>query len=104
MDTTTSAVESIANLIQCKIPRAPPVVPTNDPTPTPEQKIHVPDQIQMNVPTVSSTMPLITVKVQRLPIVSPSMPPVQVKRVPHKYPGWKQLSLEEFIGSATCLP
>ena len=34
-DTTTSAVEPIANLLQHAIPRAPPVIPTPKPTPTP---------------------------------------------------------------------
>ena len=34
-DTTTSAVESIDNILQCAIPRVPPVIPTPDSTPTP---------------------------------------------------------------------
>ena len=35
-DTATSAIESIAKLIQREIPRAPPIIPTSDPIPTSE--------------------------------------------------------------------
>ena len=45
-ETTTSAVESIAKLLQRKIPCAPPVIPTTDPDPTPEQTIPVPKNPQ----------------------------------------------------------
>ena len=82
----TSAVESIDKLLQCVIPRAPPVIPTPDPTPTPKQTIPVSKQFPINVPTIIPNMPNVTVQVQRFPIVRPNRPPVQVHKVPLKPP------------------
>ena len=86
-DTTTSAVESITKILQRVIPRATPVIPTPDPTPTHEQIIPVPKKSPINVPTISPTMPTAPVRVHRVPIVIPPRPPVQVQRVPLKFPG-----------------
>ena len=80
--TTTSAVESIAKLPQRAISRAPPVIPNPDPTPKPERKIPVPKQFPINVPTISPTISTVPFRVQRVPIVSPTRPPVQVQRLP----------------------
>ena len=86
-DTTTRSVESIAKLLQCAIPHAPPVIPTIKHNPTPEQTIPASKQLPIHVPTIRTNMPIIPVQVQRLPIVSPTRPPVQVQRMPLKSPG-----------------
>ena len=96
-DTTTSTVESTTKILQREIPCTPPVIPTNDPTPTPEQTITVPEQIPMNVTTISPTMPPVPVQVQRVPTVSPTMTPVQVHRVPLKYPGGTTISCRKAL-------
>ena len=80
-DTTTSAVESITNLLQHAIPHSPQLIQTPEPNPTPEQTIPVPKQTLMNVPTTSPTMPTVPVQVQRFPIVRLTSTPVQVQRV-----------------------
>ena len=88
-ETAASTVESISKLLQHTISRAPPATHTPDPTPTPEQKIPVPKQSPTNVLTIIPTMPTVPVQVHRAPIVRPTSHPVQVQRVPLKYPGGK---------------
>ena len=56
--TTTSAVESIAKLLQYAIPYAPPVIQTLDPTPTPEQTIPAPKYFQSMCPQSGQLCPL----------------------------------------------
>ena len=56
-DITTSAVESIANILQCAIPCAPLDIPNPNPTPTPKHTTPVPEKLPMNVLAISPTMP-----------------------------------------------
>ena len=83
-ETRTSAVYSIAKLLKRAIPREPPVIPTPNPTPTPEQTIPLPNKIPINVPTIIPTIPPVPLQVQRVTTVNPTMPHVQVHRVPLK--------------------
>ena len=85
--TKTSAVESIAKILQLATPHAPPVTPTPETTPTPELTIPVPKQLPIHVHTISPTMSTVPVKLKRVPIFIPTRPPVQIQRVPLKSPG-----------------
>ena len=86
-ETKTSKFESIANILQRAIPRAPPFILNPYPTPTPEHTIPVTEQAPINVTTIIHNTPPVLIQVQRGTTINPNMPISQVQRVALKYPG-----------------